>query len=71
MIQHHCGGKQQGGWVCNTFAGNIRCSTVHGLKDSRIFTNITARCQTKTTDESGNLYIVSIGGDVFRLEAGN
>lgn len=53
VLQHHDGGKEQGGGVGKTLAGDVGSGTVDGLEDGALVTNVAGRGQAETADQTG------------------
>lgn len=60
MSQHHTRGQQEGGWVGQALTCDIWGGTVDCFEDTDLFTHVTGRSQTQTTDQTGG----QVGQDV-------
>ena len=60
VSQHHTRGQQQGGWVSQALAGDVRGGTVDGLEDADLLTHVTGGSQAQATDQTGG----QVGQDV-------
>src|SRR5690242_19157392 len=53
VSQHHDGGEEERSGVSELLASDIRGGSVDSLEDGALVTNVSGRCESKTTDQTG------------------